>query len=223
MVFIEKGNLFNSNCQTLVNTINCVGAMGKGLALVFKLRYPAMFDLYRSHCQKGLISPGTLWLYKRDPSYAWVLNFPTKYHWKYPSKLEYLEKGLDKFLQTYKAQGIQSIAFPLLGTDNGGLDKEEVLNLMQCYLSQCEIPVEIYEYDPSARDDLFESFKAKWEKREVAEIIIETGIRKDRIITISERLASGEVSSMIGLIESKGISLKTIEKCFAYISGVNLK
>ena len=66
MIFIEKGNLLKSNCQTLVNTINCVGAMGKGLALVFKLRYPAMFDLYRSHCQKDLISPGKLWLYKGD-------------------------------------------------------------------------------------------------------------------------------------------------------------
>ena len=80
--------------QTIVNTINCVGVMGKGIALVFKLRYPEMFDKYQELCKSKMIGIGKLWLYKTSESPQWVLNFPTKFHWKYPSKMEYIEKGL---------------------------------------------------------------------------------------------------------------------------------
>ena len=159
---LVRGNIFNTKAQVVVNTVNCVGVMGKGIALVYKLRYPKMFDLYKEHCKSKLIGIGKLWLYKGEPDAPWVLNFPTKFHWKYPSKLEYIEKGLQKFLDTYKVQGIESIAFPLLGAHNGGLDMDEVYQLMTSYLSKCEIPIEIFEYDPSAPDDLFESFAVKW-------------------------------------------------------------
>ena len=71
-------------------TVNCVGVMGKGIALVFKLRYPEMFDKYKVFCQSKMIGIGKLWLYKSEESTQWVLNFPTKFHWKYPSKIEYL-------------------------------------------------------------------------------------------------------------------------------------
>ena len=162
MLSVTKGNIFNTKAQVVVNTINCVGAMGKGIALVYKLRYPKMFELYQEHCKSKRIGIGKLWLYKGEPDAPWVLNFPTKFHWKYPSKLEYVEKGLQKFLDTYKDQGIKSIAFPLLGAHNGGLDRDEVYQLMTSYLSKCEIPVEIFEYDPTAPDDLFESFAVKW-------------------------------------------------------------
>ena len=163
IIFI-KGNIFNSKAQTIVNTVNCVGVMGKGIALVFKLRYPKMFDLYKEHCKSKLIGIGKLWLYKGEENAPWVLNFPTKFHWKYPSKIEYLEKGLQKFYSTYKDQGISSVAFPLLGTHNGGLDKQVVLNLMEVYLSKCEIDIEIYEYVPEAVDDLYEHFASNWSK-----------------------------------------------------------
>ena len=155
-----KGNIFNSKAQTIVNTVNCVGVMGKGIALVFKLRYPKMFDLYKDHCKSKLIGIGKLWLYKGEENAPWVLNFPTKFHWKYPSKIEYLEKGLEKFCSSYKDQGITSIAFPLLGSHNGGLNPEIVKELMFKYLSKCDIPIEIYKYDPEAPDDLFEDFKS---------------------------------------------------------------
>ena len=89
-------------------------------------------------------------------------NFPTKRHWKYPSKVEYLEAGLEKFLETYQQKGIQSIAFPLLGATNGRLAEEVSLHYLQRYLSQCDIPVEIYRYDPTATDDLYEDFRRRW-------------------------------------------------------------
>ncbi len=191
--------------------------MGKGIALVFKLRYPKMFDIYKQYCKDKLIGIGKLWLYKGEEKQAWVLNFPTKFHWKYPSKVEYLEKGLDKFVQTYKEKGITSIAFPLLGTHNGGLDKEMVKGLMVSYLEKCDIPVEIYEYDPDSPDDLFEGFKKKWSEKSEEQIKNGTGIRKDRIATISNQLNSSDVRSMIGLIKSKGIGIKTMEKCFRFV------
>ena len=123
---IVRGNIFNTKAQTIVNTVNCVGVMGKGIALVFKLRYPLMFDIYKGFCKSKQIGIGKLWLYKGEPEEPWVLNFPTKFHWKYPSKLEYIELGLEKFVTTYKEKGITSIAFPMLGTNNGGLSKDEV-------------------------------------------------------------------------------------------------
>ncbi len=219
---LRKGNIFNTKAQTIVNTINCVGVMGKGIALVFKLRYPKMFDLYKEYCKSKLIGIGKLWLYKGEINEPWVLNFPTKFHWKYPSKMEYIEKGLQKLVDTYKDKGITSIAFPLLGTHNGGLDKGEVLALMQRYLNQCDIPIEIYEYDPSASDDLFENFKSKWNSIPSQDKKVLTGIKMQKQIdTIDEALCSDQVRSMIALIEYEGIGLKTMEKCFKLVMAKN--
>ena len=142
-----KGDIFSSKCQTLVNAVNCVGVMGKGIALEYKLRYPKMYLEYREHCKNNLIKIGSLWLYTKQENSPWVLNFPTKFHWRNPSKIEWIELGLRKFVDTYEKKGITSIAFPLLGTHNGGLDKQTVLSLMYEYLGKCNIEIEIYEYD----------------------------------------------------------------------------
>lgn len=215
---VIKGNIFNTKAQTIVNTVNCVGVMGKGVALVYKLRYPKMFDLYSDYCKSKLIGIGKLWLYKGEENAPWVLNFPTKYHWKYPSKIEYVEKGLQKFVDTYQEKGITSIAFPMLGTHNGGLDKDEVLSIMKHYLSLCNIPIEIYDYDPSAPDDLFETFKLKWNAIPNSDKKRITGIRTQKQIdTIDYAVNSGDIHSMIALIEFKGIGLKTMEQCFKLV------
>lgn len=217
-IIVKHENIFNSKMQTIVNTVNCVGVMGKGIALVFKLRYPKMFDIYKDYCNRKLISIGKLWLYKDETNAPWVLNFPTKFHWKYPSKIEYIEKGLQKFIETYKEKGITSIAFPMLGTHNGGLDKTEVLSLMTRYLSNCDIPIEIYDYDPNAKDDLFETFKTKWNSIPENEKKFVTAIRTQKQIdTITEAVNSDSVKSMIALIEYEGIGIKTMEKCFKLV------
>lgn len=215
---IEKicnGNIFNSKAQTIVNTVNCVGVMGKGIALVFKLRYPDMFNEYVELCKKHLITPGKLWLYKGEKDAPWVLNFPTKFHWKYPSKIEYIEQGLQKFTDTYKDKGITSIAFPMLGTHNGGLDKTEVLKLMEEYLNKCDIPIEIYDYSPNAPDDLFEEFKSKWNGIPKGVLKCQTGIRSQKQIDIIDHaINSDSIRSMISLIDYPGIGITTIKKCF---------
>ena len=142
MITIVKGDLFTAETQTIVNTVNCVGVMGKGIALEFKKRYPEMFLKYKELCNDGLIQVGKLWLYKaRD---KWVLNFPTKDHWRNGSKIEYLTLGLSKFIDSYKEKGITSISFPLLGANNGGLEPKLVLDLMINALGCCDIPIYIY-------------------------------------------------------------------------------
>lgn len=215
-ISVIKGNIFNTHCQTIVNTVNCVGVMGKGIALVFKLRYPDMFPIYQDYCNRGLIEIGKLWLYKpEDARQAWVLNFPTKVHWKLPSEYTYVEQGLKKFAETYKEKGITSIAFPLLGTNNGGLDEEAVLRLMLRYLEPCDIPIEIYEYDPSAPDDLFESFKAKWNSIHPADRKNITGIRtKKQLQSLDEQINNPETKSMMQLLNIEGVGYKTMACCF---------
>lgn len=215
-ISVIKGNIFNTHCQTIVNTVNCVGVMGKGIALVFKLRYPDMFPIYQDYCNRGLIEIGKLWLYKpEDTRQAWVLNFPTKVHWKLPSEYTYVEQGLKKFAETYKEKGITSIAFPLLGTNNGGLDEEAVLRLMLRYLEPCDIPIEIYEYDPSAPDDLFESFKAKWNSIHPADRKNITGIRtKKQLQSLDEQINNPETKSMMQLLNIDGVGYKTMACCF---------
>lgn len=137
-----RGDIFESDAQVIVNTVNCEGYMGKGLALSFKQRYPRMFSIYQEECQRGKIRIGRPSLYKEsDP---WILNFPTKDKWRANSKLEYLDKGLKYFVANYKKVGIKSIAFPKLGAQNGKLSWDDVGPLMARYLSQIDIDVYIY-------------------------------------------------------------------------------
>jgi O-acetyl-ADP-ribose deacetylase (regulator of RNase III) len=161
MIREETGNIFTTSCQTIVNTVNCVGVMGAGIAYECRLRYPQMYKRYRELCKERKLNIGLLWLYRPENSTEkWILNFPTKNHWKYDSKEEYLEKGLQKFLDTYKKKGITSIAFPLLGASNGGIPESVSLEIMKKYLEKCdEIEIEIYHFDPYAYDDKYLEFK----------------------------------------------------------------
>ena len=139
---IEIGNIFNSNCSAIVNTINCVGAMGKGIALEFKKRYPEMFAEYVKKCEKKEIKPGVPYVFQSKD--VKILNFPTKDHWRSPSKLSYIMDGLDWFTENYRKYDIDSIAFPPLGCGNGGLAWSMVGPIMYQKLSKLPIHVEIY-------------------------------------------------------------------------------
>lgn len=141
MITYVVGDLFKSPARVLVNTVNTVGVMGKGLAKDFKTIYPEMFKQYQLLCEKGQFNVGQLWLFKTN--HKWILNFPTKKNWKHPSKIEYIDAGLQKFVSTYADKGITSASFPLLGCGNGGLDWErEVRPLMEYYLKN--LPIDIY-------------------------------------------------------------------------------
>ena len=121
LINFKEGNILEASTQVVVNTVNCEGFMGKGFALQFKKKYPEMFKEYSHKCEEGKIAIGQLHLYKGSPRY-WILNFPTKNHWRNKSKLEYIEKESVEFKTRYVEWGITSIAFPRLGCQLGGLD-----------------------------------------------------------------------------------------------------
>ncbi len=220
MIIRKTGNIFTTQCQTIVNTINCVGVMGAGIAYEFRLREAGMFDRYKELCKEKKIDIGKLWTYNtKDESlpYKKILNFPTKYDWKYPSKEEYLHQGLQNFLTTYTQRGINSVAFPLLGADKGGLDRKRSLEIMDRYLGQCDIDVEIWEFDPSAKDDLYEDFKSIFNEIDDDTIKTESKIRIDLVKKVRQAIYLKDINSLSSLLRVKGIGDSTLEKLFKYI------
>jgi O-acetyl-ADP-ribose deacetylase (regulator of RNase III) len=138
-------SILDSKAQTVTNTVNTVGVMGKGLASAMKRRYPDMYREYAKLCASHRFDVGQLWLWKT--SNQWILNFPTKRHWRNPSKLSYIEAGLQKFVQEYERRGIWEISFPRLGCGNGNLDWADVRPLMERYLANLPVQVYIHDYE----------------------------------------------------------------------------
>ena len=149
MIVYLRTSIFVSPAQTLVNTVNTVGVMGKGIAKEFRSRFPQMFSEYRHLCEGKELNTGDLHLWRGESN--WVLNFPTKTTWRRPSKIEYIEKGLEKFVSSYRELGITSASFPPLGCGNGNLDWEQVNPIMHFHLSKCDIP--IYIHNVQVKDD----------------------------------------------------------------------
>lgn len=135
---ITSRNIFDSDKDMIVCPVNCIGVMGKGLALEFKKAFPDMFEHYRQICKQDLLAIGKLLIWRGKGVNKDVLCFPTKHYWWRPSKMEYIEQGLEKFVDKYKSKNIKSIAFPLLGAGCGQLDNDEVLKIMEKWLSKCE-------------------------------------------------------------------------------------
>lgn len=137
------GDLFESPAAAWVNTVNCVGVMGKGVAQEFKKRFPAMFDDYRARCDAKQVKLGEPYLY-RDASGRAIINFPTKGNWRSPSRLADIERGLDYFAAHAAAWGLTSVAMPPLGCGNGGLEWAEVGPLIWRKLHALPVDVEVY-------------------------------------------------------------------------------
>ncbi len=153
-----SGNIFNSKAQAIVNTVNCVGAMGKGVALDFKLRYPEMFKEYQRICSLKLLHPGQILPYRKEKPI--ILNFAIKDDWKNPSKVEWVEETLLKFVSHYQQLGIKSVAFPWMGAMNGGIPVETIKTLMRRYLSSLDdIDVEVYDFNPATPCHLYKELE----------------------------------------------------------------
>jgi len=161
MIKILHGNIFSTKCDCIVNTVNCVGFMGRGIALEMSIRYPEMEKVYKEKCESNAIEIGSLWLYSPQDGSQKILNFPTKIDYKFPSKIEYLKKGLETFRKEYHFYNISSIAFPVLGAQNGKINFDIALDLMNKYLSDLDdLDVEIYIFDSTnfEKDGLFLKF-----------------------------------------------------------------
>lgn len=143
MIKVLIGDIFQSQAETIVNTVNCVGVMGKGVAAEFKKRYPAMFQDYAARCAAKQVKLGEPYLY-RDVLGTSVINFPTKDHWRSPSRLDDIVRGLDYLVAHAKEWGLRSLALPPLGCGNGGLEWSLVGPVMYQKLSVLGVPVEIY-------------------------------------------------------------------------------
>lgn len=143
MVKILIGNIFESKAQTLVNTVNCVGVMGKGIALEFRKRFPDMYNDYAARCAAGQVKLGQPYLFRRL-LLPWILNFPTKDHWRSVSRLSDIVTGLGYLEKHYQEWGIMSLAVPPLGCGQGQLEWQVVGPTLYRYLSRLNIPVELY-------------------------------------------------------------------------------
>jgi O-acetyl-ADP-ribose deacetylase (regulator of RNase III) len=166
MIIYEKGDLFSqiNSVEAIINTVNCVGVMGKGVALEFKKRYPENFQKYKDKCVNKELSIGKSFVYKIPHSERtkFIINFPTKKHWRNPSKIEYIIEGLDDLILIIKHYNIRSVAMPALGCGNGNLDWKIVKPLIEKKLSPLsEIKIIIYEPSSSTNKDLNKNITKK--------------------------------------------------------------
>jgi O-acetyl-ADP-ribose deacetylase (regulator of RNase III)/uncharacterized protein YwgA len=151
LVKLAKGNILQSRARAIVNTVNCVGIMGKGVALAFKHKYPAMYRDYVARCDKGEVEVGKPYPYTTEDHI--VVNFPTKQHWRSVSRISDIEAGL-RYLRVHLNEwGITSIALPPLGCGNGQLDWSVVGPMLHRHLSTFGIPVELYVPHEAPLDD----------------------------------------------------------------------
>jgi O-acetyl-ADP-ribose deacetylase (regulator of RNase III) len=150
MIEFTKGDIFESGAEALINTVNCVGVMGKGVALQFKKAYPDNFKAYEQACKANQVVPGKMFVFATgslfNPKY--IINFPTKRHWKGKSTLEDVESGLKALREDIQRLRIQSIALPPLGCGYGGLDWKQVKPLIQQYLQSLD-NVRVIVFEPS--------------------------------------------------------------------------
>lgn len=159
---IKGETLLKSRMQTITNTVNCVGVMGKGVALRFKQAHKSNFDDYVRRCQRNEVQPGVPYVFRADPKrdkpeLELILNFPTKNHWRNPSQIQWVEGGLQILAERHREWGITSIALPPLGCGNGGLEWSDVWPLINRYLGELPIEIEVWVPDGEEADDLEES------------------------------------------------------------------
>ena len=171
MIEFVDGNFFDYEADIRVNTVNCVGVMGAGVALAFKNKYPTMFKEYVSQCKKGMIKPGQPKVWQEGSMFekgVTIINFPTKNHWKNTSEYQYIEDGL-KWLRDYLfAIENATVTLPALGCGHGGLDWDKVRNLIKQYLK--DVPGNILVFSPDASRNI----KNKPNQIELAKIGIRT-------------------------------------------------
>lgn len=147
MIHFSKGDILCDDSEAIVNPVNCVGVMGRGLALQFRKAYPDVFRLYAEACKRGKVQPGRMFVTETGallPRY--VVNFPTKRHWQEKSRMEDIEDGLDALVEWIKERKIRSISVPPLGAGLGGLDWKQVRQRIIAKMAELEgVDVTIYE------------------------------------------------------------------------------
>ncbi|MPZ79526.1 MAG: hypothetical protein GEV28_03640 [Actinophytocola sp.] len=181
MITEGAGDLLAADTEALVNTVNCVGVMGKGIALQFKRKYPDNFSAYAAACKAGQVRLGKMFVYELSSSTGprYVINFPTKQHWRAKSRIRDIESGLDDLIETIRSLGIHSIAIPPLGAGNGGLPWPEVEEVIRDKLQAMpDVDVRLYTPSNAARNLSPESLKMTWGRATLIQLIEEYVARR---------------------------------------------
>lgn len=237
MIELQQGDMMQSGAEALVNTVNTVGVMGKGIALQFKEAFPYNNKVYVEACKKKELVPGKLlavWDENLLLGKKLIINFPTKVHWRNPSEYEYIEKGLVALRELLQKEKVNSIAIPPLGCGNGGLDWDRVKPMIEKALSGLETQVLIFE--PNA------AIKAILQKQEVKKEVHLTPARASLLYALFAFESMGEYSSLFAanklayFLQRKGQKLNLefkahhygpyaigVEKVLYYLNGTYLK
>jgi O-acetyl-ADP-ribose deacetylase (regulator of RNase III) len=192
--------------------------MGKGVALEFRRRFPRMFEEYRRICEAGRLRPGQIWPYRKGR--PWILNFAVKDDWKHPSRIEWVESCLTKFVANYSKFEIRSVAMPWLGAMNGRLEWEQVHSLIRSYLHDLpDISVELVEFDPHAPDALFEGLLSEAEHITSDEFRRHADLTESAAALVLSAVRSGRVNSLAEICELEGLGKKTIDNLYSFLVG----
>lgn len=193
MIRYAKGDILEAHTEALVNTVNSVGVMGRGIALQFKRAFPGNFKAYEAACKRGEVQPGRMFVYETSElSPRFIINFPTKVHWRGKSRLEYIEAGLEALIAEIKQRGIRSIAIPPLGSGLGGLDWAEVRPLIDRAMST--IPdIDVVVYEPARTQVVGRAIKDAERSRMTA--------GRAALVALMNRYLAGLLDPAINLLE----------------------
>jgi len=151
MIRYVRGNLLEAPAEALVNTVNEVGVMGKGLALVFRGAFPDNTRAYEAACRRGEVTVGRMMVTENRVLLRprWIINFPTKRQWRHPSRLEWVREGLKDLVRVVGEHGVRSLALPVLGCGNGGLEWSQVRREIESALGDLS-DMEVLVFEPTA-------------------------------------------------------------------------
>jgi len=208
MIEEGNGNLLDADVEALVNTVNTVGVMGKGVALQFKIAFPQMFKEYQKACKLGQVKIGKMYVYRNNPTSnpKFIINFPTKIHWKQDSDIEFIREGLQSLLEVIKINNIKSIALPPLGCGMGGLNWIEVLPLIHQAFK--ELPdVQVLVFPPNVANEPKQIVartvcpELNWIRASVIKIM-------GRYPILGYELTLLEANKLLYFLQEAGVSLK---------------
>jgi O-acetyl-ADP-ribose deacetylase (regulator of RNase III) len=218
MITFTEGNLLEADAEALVNTVNTVGVMGKGVALMFKDAFPENFKAYQRACKEKHVRLGEMFVTEREDLLGpkWIINFPTKGNWKYPSQIKWIEDGLADLVRVIAEKGIGSIAIPPLGSGNGGLNWTEVRPLIEKALGSLK-NVNVVVYEPTVKYQNVAK-RTGVEELTVPRALIAEMVRRYSILGIECTLL--EVQKL-GYFLERSVSVLKLDNKFKFEFGAN--
>ena len=206
MIEYKTGDIFTEDVDALVNSVNCVGFMGRGIALQFKHAFPENFEAYADACKRKEVQPGRMFVYETGhvTSPRYIVNFPTKRHWRGKSRMEDIEAGLDALAREIEERGIHSIAIPPLGSGLGGLKWTDVRSRIESALGGLDgVRVVAFEPDP-ALDDKRAVRSTKPPKMTNARAVLVTLIRRYLAGLLDPELTLLEIHKLMYFMQKAG-------------------